>query len=135
MQLHKLATRLGMLLAIAMAVAMLSPRQQAAEQEAKVLRHVVLFKFKASATAEQIAGIEQAFAGLKSQIDEIQDFEWGTNNSPEGLSQEFTHCFFVTFKSEADRDAYLPHAAHQKFVEQVKPLLDKALVVDYWAKP
>lgn len=121
-------------LAIALAVAVMASRQQAAEQETKVLRHVVLFKFKETATAEQVAGIERAFAGLKSQIDEIEDFEWGTNNSPEGLSQDFTHCFFVTFKSEADRDAYLPHAAHQKFVEQVKPLLEKALVVDYWAK-
>lgn len=134
MKLRRFRTGLGMLLAIAVAVAILSPHQQAAEQEDKVLRHVVLFKFKDTATAEQIAEIEKGFAGLKTQIDEIQDFEWGTNNSSEGLSQDFTHCFFVTFKSEADRDAYLPHAAHQTFVEQVKPLLDKALVVDYWAK-
>lgn len=64
----------------------------------------------------------------------IQEFEWGTDNSPEGLAQGFSHCFLVTLKSEKDRDAYLPHAAHQKFVEKMKPLLDKALVVDYWAK-
>lgn len=105
-----------------------------AAEESKVLRHVVLFKFKDSVTADQVAGIEQAFAALKGQISEIQDFEWGTDNSPEGLAQGFTHCFLVTFRSEQDRDAYLPHAAHQKFVDKVKPLLDKALVVDYWAK-
>jgi hypothetical protein len=57
-----------------------------------------------------------------------------TDNSPEGLAQGFTHCFLVTFQSTADRDAYLPHAAHQAFVAKIKPVLEKALVVDYWAK-
>ena len=123
-----------MLIAIMAAVGIMTTGQQAAEPENKVLRHVVLFKFKETATAEQIAEVERAFAGLKSEIDTIQDFEWGTDNSPEGLAQGFTHCFLVTFKSEADRDAYLPHAAHQAFVAKIKPVLEKALVVDYWAK-
>ena len=73
-------------------------------------------------------------AAVSYQIKEIEDFEWGTDNSPEKISQGYTHCFLVTFKSEADRDAYLPHKAHQAFVTAVKPLFDKVLVVDYWAK-
>jgi hypothetical protein len=133
MHLQKLATGLGMLIAVAASVAIMSTRQYAAE-ESKVLRHVVLFKFTDTATTEQIADVERAFAGLKSEITGIQDFEWGTDNSPEGLAQGFTHCFLVTFQSEADRDAYLPHAAHQAFVAKIKPVLEKALVVDYWAK-
>ena len=133
MNLRKLATSLSMLVAVAAVVATMSTRQHAAE-ETKVLRHVVLFKFADTATAEQIADVERAFAGLKSEITEIQDFEWGTDNSPEGLAQGFTHCFLVTFKSETDRDAYLPHAAHQAFVAKIKAVLEKALVVDYWAK-
>jgi hypothetical protein len=40
----------------------------------------------------------------------------------------------VTFKSEADRDAYLPHPAHKRFVDLLKPHLEKATVVDYWAQ-
>jgi len=131
---QNLASLTGLILATALVVSVMNSSHHAAEQDTKVLRHVVLFKFKDTATAEQIAGIEKAFAGLPSEISEIQDFEWGTDNSPEKLAQGFTHCFLVTFKSEKDRDAYLPHAAHQKFVEKVKPLLDKALVVDYWAK-
>jgi hypothetical protein len=131
---QNLATLTGLIVAIVMVVFATNTSHHAAEEESKVLRHVVLFKFKDTATAEQITGIEQAFAGLKSEISQIQDFEWGTDNSPEKLAQGFTHCFLVTFKSEKDRDAYLPHAAHQKFVEKVKPLLDKALVIDYWAK-
>ncbi|MBL8851453.1 MAG: Dabb family protein [Planctomycetaceae bacterium] len=132
MRFNKLATGLGLLAAAAVIAS--SPARQHAAEESKVLRHVVLFKFQDTATAEQIAEVERAFAGLKSEIDTIQDFEWGIDNSPEGLAQGFTHCFLVTFNSAADRDAYLPHAAHQAFVAKLKPVLEKALVVDYWAK-
>lgn len=99
----------------------------------RLLRHVVMFKFKEDATQEQIGEIEQAFAALPSQIDTIHDFEWGTNNSPEGLEKGFTHCFLVTFRDEEGRTAYLPHEAHQAFVAKLRPILDDVLVVDYWS--
>lgn len=98
------------------------------------LRHVVLFKFLDSSTPEDIQQIEEAFAALPSQIEEIKDFEWGINNSPEGLDKGFTHCFVVTFDSEEGRDIYLPHPAHQEFVDLIGPHVDDVLVVDYWAK-
>ena len=99
-----------------------------------LLRHVVLFKFKEEATAEDIHKVEAAFSALPGQISEIHDYEWGINNSPEGLNQELTHCFLITFKSETDREIYLPHPAHKAFVEVLSPHLDKVTVVDYWAK-
>jgi len=101
---------------------------------ANQLRHLVLFKFKTTATEDSIKEIETAFAALPSKIKEIKDFEWGLNNSPEGLDKGFTHCFFVTFDSEAGREIYLPHAAHQAFVELLKPQLEDVLVFDYWTK-
>jgi hypothetical protein len=76
--------------------------------------------------------VEDAFRALPSRIKEIRDFEFGTNNSPENLNQGYTHCFLVTFASEKDRATYLPHPAHQAFVEVLKPHLDKAFVIDYW---
>jgi len=97
-----------------------------------LLRHVVLFNFTDEASASDIQAIEAAFAGLPEKITEIRGFEWGKNNSPEGLDKGHTHCFFVTFHSEADRDAYLPHPAHQAFVELVGPLVEDVTVVDYW---
>src|SRR5262245_42726989 len=45
------------------------------------LRHVVAFKFKQSATGEQIKQVEDAFRDLKKNIQEIQNYEWGTNVS------------------------------------------------------
>jgi hypothetical protein len=102
--------------------------------EAK-LRHVVMFKFKDSTTAEQVKSIETAFAGLKDQIPTIKEFEFGTNNSPEGLDQGLTHCFIVTFASEKDRNDYIPHPAHRAFVDNYAAVyVDKVTVLDYWAK-
>lgn len=105
----------------------------AQEKEKGVLRHVVLFKFKETATPEQIKKVVDAFGELPSKIDAIQAYEWGVNNSPEGHDKGHTHCFLVTFNSEKDRDAYLPHPAHQAFVKELLPILDDVTVVDYWA--
>ena len=101
---------------------------------AKVLRHVVLLGFKATTTPGQVREIEQAFAALPSQMDFIRDFEWGTDVSVENLSKGYTHCFFVTFASEADRNTYLPHPAHQAFVALVGPHIEQVLVLDYWSQ-
>ena len=100
----------------------------------KMLRHVVLFKFKETASAANIKTVEDAFLLLPSKINLIKGFEWGINNSPEKLNEGLTHCFFASFASEKDRDAYLVHPDHKAFVEVLKPFLDKAVVIDYWAK-
>ena len=103
-------------------------------KETKMLRHVVLFKFKDNATPDQVKKVENAFLALPSAIKEIKDIEWGINNSPENLNQGLTHCFFLSFNSEKDRDAYLPHPAHKAFGAILTPYLDKVVVVDYWVK-
>jgi len=101
-------------------------------EHGRKLRHVVLFKFKESSTPDDVARIVAAFQGLPAKISEIDDFEWGTDVSPEGKAGGFTHCFLVTFKTAADRDAYLPHPAHKQFVAIVGPHVDKVCVVDFW---
>ncbi len=98
----------------------------------KMLRHVVLFKFKETSTPEDIQAVEAAFADLPNKIPEIVGFEWGTNNSPEGLDKGFTHCFFLTFESEEARDTYLPHPDHKAFGDIAIPHIEDVLVVDYW---
>ncbi|MGY8640759.1 MAG: Dabb family protein [Verrucomicrobiales bacterium] len=100
--------------------------------EAK-FRHAVFFKFKEDATEAQVKVIETAFIALAGKIDTITDFEWGTSESIEGLNDEFTHCFFVTFKDKSGLEAYIPHPDHKKFVELLKPSLDKVFVFDYTA--
>jgi hypothetical protein len=104
------------------------------KETAQVLRHVVLFKLKDGTTEEQIRKIENDSCAMASKIDQIYDFEWGTDVSVENLQQDFTHCCFFTFLSEADRDTYLNHPVHTEFSAQLKPYLDKLLVLDYWTK-
>jgi hypothetical protein len=107
--------------------------QSHSSDQQKLLRHVVLFKFKDGTAPEDVKKVENAFRNLPTKIREIKSFEWGINNSPEKLNQGLTHCFFVTFTSDKARSVYLSHPAHLAFVDVLKPYLDKALVVDYWA--
>ena len=98
------------------------------------LFHVVSFKFKKTATREQIKAVEDSFAKLKEQIPEIASLKWGTNVSPEKHDKGFTHCWVLGFKTEKDRDAYLVHEDHKKFGANLGPVLEDVFVVDFWAK-
>ncbi|HNP24347.1 MAG TPA: Dabb family protein [Panacibacter sp.] len=100
----------------------------------QVLRHVVMFGWKEGTDSAYIGKIVEAFKALPGKIPLIKAFEWGTNNSPEGLNQGLKYCFFVTFTSEADRDAYLVDPAHKAFVALLKPAPEKVTVLDYWAQ-
>jgi len=103
-------------------------------KDAKHLQHVVSFKFKESATAEQIDELVKAFGQLERKVKEIAGYEWGTNVSPENHAKGFTHCFIVTFKTEKDRDTYLTHPAHLEFVKLVGPIVDDVFVIDFWSQ-
>ena len=46
------------------------------KQDQRQLRHVVMFKFKESASAKQVEAIEDAFRTLPKKIDTISGFEW-----------------------------------------------------------
>jgi hypothetical protein len=114
--------------------AMLTSNAQTQSTSVKMLRHVVLFKFKDTSSAKDVKVVEDAFVALKGKIKLIKDFEWGVNSSPENLNQGLTHCFFASFSSDKDRDDYLVHPDHKAFVEILLPHLDKVTVVDYWVK-
>jgi len=106
----------------------------AVSQAGGEFRHVVMFKFKDTATPAQVEAVEKAFEELPAKIDTITAYEWGTSESVEGKNDGLTHCFFVTFKDKAGLETYIPHPAHVAFKEILVPILDKALVFDYTAK-
>lgn len=122
------------LCAVLLTAGALTLKMTAATPKKKVLHHVVSFKFKDATTPAQIKEIVDAFRDLKRQIPEIQSFEWGTNNSPEHLNKGLTHCFLLTFKSEADRAKYLPHPAHKAFGAKLGPVMDDVMVIDFWGQ-
>ena len=111
---------------------MISPTTQSGGKTTQPqIRHIVCLKFLEETTADEIAEIEKRFPKLQESIDGIVSIEWGTNNSPEGLNKGFTHCFIVTFRNDAARDAYLPHLKHQAFVDVLKPMIEDVFVFDY----
>jgi Stress responsive A/B Barrel Domain len=101
---------------------------------ASKLQHVVSFKFKNTATPEEIKKVEQGFQALKEKIPQIVSLEWGTNVSKENLDKGFTHCFIVTFQNEKDRDTYIAHSEHQAFVKLARPVLEDVFVLDFLPK-
>jgi hypothetical protein len=118
---------------LAVAGAVLLGATMSAQQAKPVIRHVVVFKYKATATEAQIAEVTRGFRALKDKIPGIVGFEQGKNHSPEKLDQGFNHVYLVTFSSEAARDAYLPHPEHKKFGESLTRLgvVESVFVVDF----
>lgn len=98
------------------------------------LVHMVAFKFKETATADDIRKVEQAFAALPGKIPQIATYETGTNVSPEKLDKGFTHAFLLTFHSSKDRDDYLVHPDHKAFGALLGPYLADAFVMDFWSQ-
>ncbi len=105
---------------------------QAAEEPAKVLKHIVMYKFHDTLTAAQVEEVVDAFNKMTKQIDTVIGYEHGTNVSQEMKSEGFTHVFVVTFKDEAGRATYLKHAAHDTYVALAKGRREKVIVLDYW---
>jgi hypothetical protein len=105
------------------------------EKSVGTLHHVVVFKFKTNAPPASVQQVEASFEALQTKIPQVKTLNWGTNVSPEHLNKGFTHCFSLTFKSDADRDAYLVHPAHKEFGAGLGPVLDDVLVIDFWSKP
>jgi hypothetical protein len=97
------------------------------------VRHMVVFKFKAGTTPDQVKQVTDALRALKDTIPGIVSFERGVNNSPEKKNLGFTHAFLITFENAAARDAYLPHPEHRKFGQLLGQLgvMEDVFVVDY----
>lgn len=100
------------------------------------MKHIVIFKFKPTATADQIEKVTNAFRELKNQVPGVIAFEHGINDSPENKNLSFTHVYQLTFENASARDTYLPHPAHKKFGQMLGELniLEDAFVVDYSPK-
>ena len=97
------------------------------------MKHIVIFKFKPTATDDQIKKVTDALGELENKIPGIVSFEHGVNNSPENKNKGFTHVYSFTFKDAEARDSYLPHPEHQKFGEMIGEMgvVEDVFVVDY----
>lgn len=122
--------RLSLLAASMMAL--LLPSAAQAEQQF-FLRHFVALEFKEGTSAEEIAEIDKTAFALKGKIKEIVSVEGGANLSADFLKSKkgFSDGFTFTFKSAADRDAYLIHPEHRALLALAMPHLQNKFAFDY----
>ncbi len=112
-------------------VSSLARAEDSKKEQAGRLFHVVSFKFKEGTSKEDLKKVEDAFTELSKKVPGITSFSWGTNVSPEKRDKGFTHCFVLSFGSEKDRDAYLPHPEHKKFISIAGPFIEDVMVIDF----
>ena len=107
------------------------------EEGPATLRHIVLFKYRASTSPSETEQVTDAFRALQHLIPGVESFEHGVNTSPENKAHGFTHIYTLTFASADARDTYLPHPAHEAFGALLHQLdiLEDVLVVDYVPLP
>lgn len=99
-----------------------------------MVRHFGVFQFKPEITPEQIDNCFAELRGMVGKIPGLLDIEHGPYQSDEGLNENFTHGFIMTFDSLESRDAYLPHPVHEAVKEVVVPCLERVVVFDFEVK-
>ncbi len=95
------------------------------------IKHIVLLKFKEGTSEDQINQLFQDVLDLSENIEGIEDYVSGANNSPEGLNQSYTHGFVMTLTDAAARDAYLVHPEHEKIKALILPVVESVLAFDF----
>ncbi len=95
------------------------------------VKHIALLKFKPETTEEQIQSLFDSIMDLSEIVPGVEDYVAGANNSPEGLNQDLTHGFIMTFQDAQARDTYLPHPEHEKLKQLLLPHAEKVVVFDF----
>jgi hypothetical protein len=98
------------------------------------LLHVVSFKFKDTASKEQIKQVEDSFRDLKKKISEIKDYKWGTNVSPEKHDKV---SLTDSFSPSTARRIAMPTWRIQTtrpLARCLSPVLADVFVIDFWTK-
>jgi sialate O-acetylesterase len=95
------------------------------------LQHLVLAQFKAGVSPREVDRITREFQELPARVPGVTGFQWGIDNSPEGLQKGLTHAFFVTFESAAARAAAAADPARIDFVTRFRAAAEQIFVFDF----
>ena len=95
-----------------------------------MVEHIVLFRWKESATPEAIETALEQIRGLQAQFASIVDLTCGQNFT--NRSQGYTHGLIVRFTDKAALEGYGPHPIHQQVVQNyINPIVDSVIALDY----
>jgi hypothetical protein len=94
-----------------------------------MLKHVVLFKFKAETTAADIDKLATRLGALPEIISEIREFVFGRDVVRSERSYDFG--LVSSFDDRAALDAYAIHPDHQLVVVHVKQICSSVVAIDF----
>lgn len=94
-----------------------------------MIRHVVLFKFKAEVSTEDRNAFREMLHKLSADIDLIRQLETGENftESP----RAFDMVLLVDVDDEAALKAYAAHPDHQPVLQRAGEIVEASHIVDY----
>ena len=95
------------------------------------VKHVALWKFKEGTPPEKIDMVLQELLDVSETIPGIEDYVSGANNSPEGMTQGYTHGFVMTFENAEARDAYVSHPDHERVKAVILPHIESVIIFDF----
>ncbi len=98
-----------------------------------MVKHIVLFKMKAFATAEEkqakLMEVKEALEALKEKIDVLRAIEVGINANP---NEEYDLVLDTTFDSMEDMHTYAAHPEHVAVAKIfIAPIKEARACVDY----
>jgi hypothetical protein len=94
-----------------------------------MIQHIVLFRFKDSATPGQIVEARAALLAMKRGIPEIQAVHFGPNLGPS--VKEYSHVLMVECADMEAVQRYLDHPVHRQTIDRyITPLREARLAAD-----
>ena len=107
-----------------------NPKVLTTVNEERKLHHIVLFNFKDNAPIDLI---ESSLYELFGSIKGVNDLSFNRNVSSRNLDKGYKHSFYMTFKSEFDRDSvFYPHPNYKKMGGVIGQHIEEYLIYDYW---
>jgi hypothetical protein len=100
------------------------------EAEARMFRHVVLFRWTEDATEEQKRTVEERLAALPGMIAEIMEYHVGADAGINDDNYEFA--VVADFADRAGFFTYRDHPAHRAVVDEcIRPIMATRVAVQY----
>ncbi len=94
-----------------------------------MIRHIVFFKFRDSATDDERRELVAALCSLKEKIPLVKDIELGEDIAKSERSYDLA--LNTLFDSSDDLESYRTDPYHVKVVERIRELCKEHVKVDY----
>ena len=95
-----------------------------------MVRHILLLRPTADASADSIEAARRSLAALVGRVHGLVDFHWSANLAPLERQDGYTHGFSMDFLDARSLAAYGPHPEHQAASIKVREAFEHVSVLD-----